>query len=117
MVSLKQVIETVLQKGVLDIGILTSAMPYFLPPLNDHELSANKPGDSENRQRVLSGFLDIETSSGLLSHRPSSRPSDDIVSWNLLINDQPKRAKVLEGYARLRFSDFSCDWTNSDNPS
>ena len=83
-VSLKQVIETIHQKGMLELGILWSAMPHFLPPFDDHRMVRNWPGGQG--QTFEAGYLAIETSGDLLSHRPASRPGDDVVIWSLLMS-------------------------------
>lgn len=83
-VSLKQVIETVHQNGMLEVGILYLAMPHFLPSFDDSIMAEDKLGGS--RQDYQAGYLPIETSGGLLSHRPASRPGDDVVIWSLLMS-------------------------------
>ena len=87
-VSLKQVIEIVHRKGALDIGILALAMPHCLPPLDDRILAKTKHGGSETRQNFQSGYLNVETSANFLSHRPASRPGDDVVIWSLLMSEK-----------------------------
>lgn len=82
-VSLKQVIEHVYQNGMLEFGILLLAMPHFLPAFDDDALAEDKSGD---RQTYQAGYLPIETSGSLLSHRPASRPGDDVVIWSLLMS-------------------------------
>ena len=83
--SLQKVIQTVQQKGILDIGNLVLAMPHFLPAFDDQELARSKSG---SRQEYQAGYLSIETSGSLLSHRPASRPGDDMVIWSLLISEK-----------------------------
>ena len=87
-VSLKQVIQTVYQRGVLDIGILFLAMPHFLQPFDDGILASRKFPDWNWRPEYQAGYLSIETSGDLLSHRPASRPGDDVVIWSLLISEK-----------------------------
>ena len=84
-VPLKQVIEVVHRKGALDIGIMLLAMPHFLPPLDDRVLASSK---SESRQHFKAGYLPIETSGSLLSHRAASREGDDFVIWSLLMSEK-----------------------------
>lgn len=84
-VSLKQVIESVHSKGALDIANLLLAMPHFLSPLDDRILASPK---FEGRQGFEAGYLSIEMSGSLLSHRPASRPGDDFVIWSLLISEK-----------------------------
>ncbi|MCJ1265673.1 hypothetical protein MMC22_005553 [Lobaria immixta] len=88
-VSLNQVIQTVYQRGVLDTGILFSAMPHFLQPFDDRKLASQKFPDWNWRPEYQAGYLSIETSGDLLSHRPASRPGDDVVIWSLLISEKP----------------------------
>lgn len=83
-VSLKQVIETVHRNGMLEFGILCLAMPHFLPSFDDSIMAEDKSGGS--RQEYQAGYLPIETSGELLSHRPASRPGDDVVIWSLLMS-------------------------------
>lgn len=84
-VPLKQVIEVVHRKGALDIAILLLAMPHFLPPLDDHVLARVT---SEGREDFEAGYLTIETSGSLLSHRAASREGDDFVIWSLLMSEK-----------------------------
>lgn len=87
-VSLQQIIKFVNQRGVLDIEILLLAMPHFLPLLDDRRLVGIACDTPEQRQLFIAGYLGIETSGNLLSHRPASRPGDDVVIWSLLISDK-----------------------------
>ena len=84
-VSLQRVIQAINRRGMLDIGILLLAAPHFLPPLDDHILASPKTR-GQKRIEFQAGYLPIETSSNLLSHRPASRPGDDVVIWSLLIS-------------------------------
>ena len=84
-VPLRQVIQTIYRSGLLDIEILLLAMPHFLQPFDDSELASPK---SQSRQLYQAGYLPIETSGDLLSHRPASRPGDDVVIWSLLISEK-----------------------------
>ena len=83
--SLKQIIEVVHRRGALDIGNLLPAMPHFLPPMDDRELSRPLP---QNRKHFDEGHMDIESSGSLLSHRAASRPGDDVVIWSLLMSEK-----------------------------
>lgn len=88
-VQLKQVIEVVHRKGALDIGILLLAMPHFLPALDDRILASPKTWAPEGRREGFkAGYLPIETSGSLLTHRAASRPGDDFVIWSLLMSDK-----------------------------
>lgn len=85
-VSLKQVIKTVSQNGMLELGILWLAMPHFLPSFDDHRMVRTWPG--AQGQTFEAGYLSVETSGDLLSHRPASRPGDDVVIWSLLVSQR-----------------------------
>lgn len=85
-VSLKEIIQFVHHKGALDIGILLLAMPHFLPPLDDRILAQAK--SEKTRDSFEPGHLLVETSGSLLSHRPASRPGDDLVIWSLLMSEK-----------------------------
>ena len=87
-VPLKQVIEVVHREGALDIALLLLAMPHFLPPIDDRVLASRKPETSERRQDFIAGYLSIETSGSLLSHRAASREGDDFVIWSLLMSEK-----------------------------
>ena len=84
-VSLKQIIQKIHSQGTLDIGVLLLAVPHFLPPADDFEMAQPKAGIDSG---FHAGYLTIQTSGSLLSHRPASRPGDDIVIWSLLINEK-----------------------------
>lgn len=83
-ISLQEVIRLVHENGALEIGNLVLAMPHFLPPHDDKRLAESKFEGS--RERFQAGYLEIETSGSLLSHRPASRPGDDVVIWSLLLS-------------------------------
>lgn len=85
-VSLKQVIEDVHRNGILEFEILFLAMPHFLPSFDDSKVVVDKSRYSW-RQRFPAGYLPIETSGSLLSHRLASRPGDDFVIWSLLMSE------------------------------
>ena len=100
-VSLKQVIETVHRNGMLELGLLCLAMPHFLPPFDDHVMAELRSGGQG--QKFEAGYLSIDTSGDLLSHRPASRPGDDVVIWSLLLskstvfNDAEAFWKAMQG--------------------
>ena len=87
-VPLRKVIEVVHRKGALDIAILLLAMPHFLPPIDDRVLARRKTETSEQRESFNAGYLTIETSGSLLSHRAASREGDDFVIWSLLMSEK-----------------------------
>lgn len=101
-VALEQVIKNVYLNGMLEFGILLIAMPHFLPPFDDSRLAKDKSG-ARSRQFYQAGYLTMETSGSLLSHRPASRPGDDFVIWSLLMrknnifNDAETFWKAMQG--------------------
>ena len=84
-VPLKKVIEVVHREGALDIAILFPAMPHFLPPADDREWANFS---TEGRGGFKAGYLPIEMSGSLLSHRAASRKGDDFVIWSLLMSEK-----------------------------
>ena len=84
-IPLSRVIEIVERKGALDIAILLLAMPHFLPPRDDRELASF---ETMSRQEFVAGYLPVETSGSLLSHRAASREGDDFVIWSLLMSEK-----------------------------
>ena len=95
-VSLKETVETVHCKGKLDIGALLLTVPHLLPRvrrLDGPDISLSGVHDVTReimrRNKPLSqGFLTVENSGMFLSHRPASRPGDDIVIWSLLLDEK-----------------------------
>ena len=95
-ISLKETIEVVHRKGSLDIGALLLTVPHLLPRTRrlDGPSTATvekSPESRRMRQRyepLHQGFLAVENSGMFLSHRPASRPGDDIVIWSLLLEEK-----------------------------
>ncbi|MCJ1425988.1 hypothetical protein MMC29_003889 [Sticta canariensis] len=84
-VSLKETVEFVHRYGSVDIGFLLLTVPHLLPSMvksDYYDLSKTAPGSAIN------GYLTVENSGSLLSHRQASRPGDDIVIWSLLLHEQ-----------------------------
>ncbi|KAL6715505.1 hypothetical protein ACLMJK_006466 [Lecanora helva] len=94
-VSLKECVGKVHREGSLDVAVLLLAAPHLMPrvyrdddggisadtyPLTRHILKKSEP--------LFKGFLTVENSGMLLSHRPASRPGDDIVIWSLLLDEK-----------------------------
>ena len=81
--SLKDTVEIVHREGSLDVGILLLTVPQLLPRVK----MQHSPMDSRTGTitPLFRGFLTVEYSASLLSHRPASRPGDDIVIWSLLL--------------------------------
>lgn len=82
-VPFKELLETVLQEGSIDLAILAFAVPHLLP-IN---AATHEPMQSWLKLPVRHGYLPIEVAGGLLSHRAASRPGDDIVIWSLLLRE------------------------------
>ena len=82
---LREIIQKIHNEGAIDIRMMLLSSPHFLPPIDDHELALPR---GENRPSFQPGYLDLETSGNLLSHRPASRRGDDIVIWSLLMSDK-----------------------------
>ena len=95
-ISLKETVEVVHREGSLDIGAMLLTVPHLLPRVRRIDgpgiATADKyPDILRMRQRynpLLQGFLTVENSGMFLSHRPASRPSDNIVIWSLLLNEK-----------------------------
>ena len=95
-ISLKETVEIVHREGSLDIGALLLTVPHLLPRVRRLDgpgvATADKyPDMLRSRQRskpLTQGFLTVENSAMFLSHRPASRPSDNIVIWSLLVNEK-----------------------------
>ena len=85
-ISLKETVEIVHREGSLDIGALLLTVPHLLPRVRRLE----GPGittDYKQSKPWFQGFLTVENSAMYLSHRPASRPGDDVVIWSLLLNE------------------------------
>ena len=80
-VSLKETVEMVYRQGNLDIATLLLTIPHLLPPRSGREVKSAAGA-------IVPGFMSLETSGSLLSHREASRPGDDIVIWSLLMGDK-----------------------------
>lgn len=96
MVSLKKTVEIVHREGSLDIGALLLTVPHLLPRVHRLDESDIVTPDTYPRTWAImqmhkplsQGFLSVENSAMFLSHRPASRPGDDIVIWSLLLNEK-----------------------------
>ncbi len=81
-VSIRDTIDTVYREGSLDIAPLLLTLPHLQPSFHAKEKGYT------NGFPYSKGFLTPETAGSLLSHRPASRPGDDIVIWSLLLQDK-----------------------------
>ena len=81
-VSLRDTVDVVYREGCLDIAPLLLTLPHLLPSFQAKEKGLT------NGFPFSKGFLITEIAGSLLSHRPASRPGDDIVIWSLLLQDK-----------------------------
>ena len=81
-VSLRDTVDAVYREGCLDIAPLLLTLPHLLPSFQAKEKGLT------NGFPFSKGFLITEIAGSLLSHRPASRPGDDIVIWSLLLQDE-----------------------------
>lgn len=81
-VSIRYAIEAVHREGSLDIAPLLLTLPHLLPSFHAKEVGYT------NGFPYSRGFLIPEQAGSLLSHRPASRPGDDVVIWSLLLQDK-----------------------------
>ena len=94
-VSLRESVEIVHRNGSLDIAILLLTIPHLLPRVQYSEgesiATPEKYPEIWARKQMYkplyNGFLTVENSGKFLSHRPASRPGDDIVIWSLLLKE------------------------------
>lgn len=77
--SVREIINRVYAEGRIEMGILCHLLSNFLPRMGD----GFEKTPMEHYFRV--GDISNEVSGTLLSHRPASRPGDDIVIWSLLL--------------------------------
>ena len=95
-ISLKETVEIVHHEGSLDVAILLLTVPHLQPRVHrqdepDPTWIGKYPQILESRKMFLplhKGFLTVENSAMLLSHRSASRPGDDVVIWSLLLDEE-----------------------------
>ena len=82
-ISFAETIRIVHRQGSLDIVPLLLAVPHMMAPF------IRKGYHISTTVRAFEvGFLTVESSASLLSHRAATRPGDDIVIWSLLLKDE-----------------------------
>ena len=94
--SLKETVEIVHREGGLDVGILLLTIPHLVPRVRREQGSGIATADEypeikkveEVYKPLFDGLLTVENSGMLLSHRPASRPGDDVVIWSLLLDEK-----------------------------
>lgn len=95
-ISLKETVEIVHREGSLDIGALLLTVPHLLPRVRRVDGPGIATADKypeilkirQQRKPWFQGFLTVENSAMYLSHRPASRPGDDVVIWSLLLDEK-----------------------------
>ena len=95
-ISFKETVEIVYHEGGLDVAILLLTVPHLQPRVHrqndsDPTLADRYPKIRHDREAFLTlykGFLTLENSAMLLSHRSASRPGDDVVIWSLLLDEE-----------------------------
>ncbi|PTB68392.1 hypothetical protein BBK36DRAFT_1158061 [Trichoderma citrinoviride] len=88
-VSLKDVLLDVCNRGSIDIAALFLSAQHLLPSqAYVHGKGHDDPSQSErwivNRRK---GFVEIKEAAGLLALRQASRPGDAVIIWGLLCGD------------------------------
>ena len=86
LVSLKELVETIHRDGSLEIGSFPLMVPHLLPARIKKDFQESRP--RSKHPPGPHGFLSLESSGSLLSHRAASRKGDDIVIWSLFLRDQ-----------------------------
>lgn len=94
-VSLKETVEMVHREGSLDIGAFLLTVPHLLPrvrrldgpDLGKSDMLPETWALMQMNKPLSQGFLTVENSGMFLSHRPASRPGDDVMIWSLLLDE------------------------------
>ena len=110
--SLKETVKIVHREGSLDLGLLLLTVPHLLPRVQRQDDGGIATADKYPRimemrrlhEPLYKGFLTVENSGMLLSHRPASRPGDDIVIWSLLLNETVRENSIDFWRSRLGHS-------------
>ncbi|KAK8080928.1 hypothetical protein PG997_008746 [Apiospora hydei] len=90
-------LEHVLHNGRIDLAVFALFLPHMTRSQGEElnyirrtsELSASIPND-----------IQLEVIGSWLSHRPVSRPQDEVVIWSLCLNQQRQRIKKPEDFWR-----------------
>ena len=98
-VDLQELLQTVCDQGRLDVAVFANLLRHMLLKHEDAEkpvIFPRKYTALEKMRKLVKGQLtqgeaEIQVPIGLagswLSHRPASRPEDEIVIWSLLLGD------------------------------
>ncbi|KAK4942217.1 hypothetical protein LTR10_017974 [Elasticomyces elasticus] len=89
-IRLYDVLQTVYQKGRIDVAVPFLTRSYLLPPddITDMELFEGGGSVADEEDRLIAeGFISIGEATVLLSHRHATRDEDDVLIWSLLIGD------------------------------
>ena len=79
----KQILETVLQEGSIDLAILFCTAQHLIP----FQLAPNNNVNPYNR-RLNGGYINVEEAGCLLNHRYATRPGDGVVIWSLMCEEK-----------------------------
>jgi hypothetical protein len=80
---LRQILETVLLDGSIDLAILFCTAQHLLP----FQLAPNHNANSYNRM-LNGGYINVEEAGCLLNHRYATRPGDGVVIWSLMCDEK-----------------------------
>lgn len=87
-IPLHETLETVMQHGSIDIGILFFGAPHLLSMMPEEPFSLfdnQSPIEQTPQEKLLQQkFIPLEHAAELLQHRPASRHGDAFVIWRLL---------------------------------
>ena len=70
-ISFQDIVKDIVHNGAVELGILCLTVPHATMP-------QFRPAEN----------MDVEPAGSVLSHRPASRPGDDVVIWSLLISNK-----------------------------
>ncbi|OCT49724.1 HET domain protein [Cladophialophora carrionii] len=93
-IKLYDVLQTVYQKGSVDILVPYLTRSYLLPPDDITDMELFEGGGSvatEEDRQLAEGFISVGEAAVLLSHRHATRDEDDVLIWDLLIGDTPSQ--------------------------
>lgn len=76
-IHFEELVKDILQNGAVDLANLILTVPHALP----QTVSGKLTQADEARGITYIEYLDLERAGSFLSHRPASRPGDDVVIW------------------------------------
>ncbi|KAI1614443.1 hypothetical protein EDD36DRAFT_382566 [Exophiala viscosa] len=89
-IKLYDVLQTVYQRGRIEVAIPFLTRSYLLPPDDITGMELFEGGGSvatEEDRQIAEGFISIGEATVLLSHRHATRDEDDLLIWSLLVGD------------------------------